>query len=39
VWAYEVTVTNDSDRKLKLLTRHFIISDASGGIEEVRGSV
>eukprot|EP01051_Picozoa_sp_SAG22_P008850 SAG22_NODE_699_length_7801_cov_6.003116_1_plen_409_part_00 len=36
VWAYEVTVHNENEAvKVKLLTRHFIITDSTGRIEEV----
>eukprot|EP01050_Picozoa_sp_SAG11_P010913 SAG11_NODE_1121_length_5789_cov_2.695079_2_plen_266_part_00 len=36
VWAYEVTVHNGNEQlTIKLLTRHFIITDSNGRIEEV----
>lgn len=34
---YTVTLTNESDEVLQLLTRHWIIKDAHGRVEEVRG--
>ena len=37
VFAYNITITNRSDFPCRLLNRHWIISDASGGVEEVRG--
>jgi ApaG protein len=37
VWAYTVRVENEGDRAAKLVSRHWIITDGRGGIEEVRG--
>jgi ApaG protein len=37
VWAYQVEVENRRDQPVHLLTRHWIITDAFGRIEEVRG--
>lgn len=37
VWAYTVQVENLSDKAVKLLNRHWIITDAEGHIEEVKG--
>lgn len=34
---YTITITNESDRSLQLLARHWIIRDEAGGVEEVRG--
>lgn len=34
---YTVTLANESDETLQLLTRHWIIQDAHGRVEEVRG--
>lgn len=34
---YTVTITNESNDTVQLLTRHWIITDGSGRIEEVRG--
>ena len=37
VWAYQVEVENRRDHPVQLLTRHWIITDAFGRQEEVRG--
>lgn len=37
VWAYTVQVENLSDHKVKLLNRHWKISDAMGQLQEVQG--
>jgi ApaG protein len=37
VFAYTVTVRNTGDITAKLLSRHWIISDAQGRVENVRG--
>lgn len=37
VFAYTVVISNDGDRAAQLVTRHWIITDARGSIEEVRG--
>ena len=34
---YTVRITNESDETVQLLSRHWIITDANGHIEEVRG--
>jgi ApaG protein len=34
---YTVTLTNEGEETLQLLTRHWIIQDGRGRIEEVRG--
>lgn len=34
---YTVRITNESDETVQLLSRHWIITDASGHTEEVRG--
>lgn len=36
-FAYHVTLTNRGQISAKLLTRHWIITDGSGKVEEVRG--
>lgn len=36
-WAYTVEITNQSDATVQLLTRHWVITDASGHVQEVRG--
>ena len=37
VYAYRITLTNEGDRAARLLARHWIIVDADGHTEEVRG--
>ncbi|HTR54545.1 MAG TPA: Co2+/Mg2+ efflux protein ApaG [Kofleriaceae bacterium] len=37
VFAYTITISNESPRTAQLRTRHWIITDARGEIEEVRG--
>lgn len=34
---YTVTISNESAETVQLLTRHWVITDGSGHIEEVRG--
>jgi ApaG protein len=34
---YRVTISNDSSEVVQLLTRHWIITDGTGRVEEVRG--
>jgi ApaG protein len=34
---YTVTLSNEGDEPVRLLTRHWIIQDANGRVEEVRG--
>jgi ApaG protein len=34
---YTITITNEGDRPVHLRSRHWIITDATGRIEEVRG--
>jgi len=34
---YTVRITNESDETVQLLSRHWIITDSNGHIEEVRG--
>jgi ApaG protein len=34
---YKVTITNNSSEIVQLLTRHWIITDGTGRVEEVRG--
>ncbi len=36
-FAYQITITNEGSIPAKLLTRHWIIEDAQGKSEEVRG--
>lgn len=37
VWAYRVTIDNQSDDFVKLLSRYWHITDGTGRVEEVRG--
>lgn len=37
VWAYRVTIANQSDAPVKLLSRYWHITDGRGRVEEVRG--
>jgi ApaG protein len=37
VFAYKVVITNESTRKAKLLSRHWIIINADGDREDVKG--
>jgi ApaG protein len=36
-FGYRVRITNESDVAVQLVTRHWIITDASGAVGEVRG--
>lgn len=38
VWGYRVTIDNQSDEFVQLLSRHWQITDALGRVEEVRGA-
>ena len=37
VFAYTITISNEGPRVAQLRTRHWIITDARGTVEEVRG--
>jgi len=37
VFAYTITITNNSEEPAKLLRRHWIITDANGKVQEVKG--
>ncbi len=37
VFAYTITVRNDGRMAARLMTRHWVITDANGRVEEVRG--
>ena len=37
VFAYTITISNHGAMPAKLLTRHWIITDANGRVQEVRG--
>ena len=36
-WSYTIVITNKSEETVQLRTRHWIITDATGRKEEVRG--
>ena len=36
-WSYTIVITNTGDETVQLRTRHWIITDASGRKQEVRG--
>ena len=36
-WSYTIVITNNGDETVQLKTRHWIITDASGRQQEVRG--
>ena len=36
-FAYQITIRNEGEVAAKLLTRHWIITDGDGQVEEVRG--
>ena len=38
VFSYTITIRNEGEVPAKLLTRHWIITDANGKVQEVRGS-
>src|SRR4051794_4047867 len=37
VFSYTITIRNEGQHPAKLLTRHWIITDANGKVQEVRG--
>ena len=37
VFAYTITIRNEGNLPAKLLTRHWIINDANGNVQEVHG--
>ena len=37
VFAYTITIKNEGSEAAQLLTRHWVITDANGQVEEVRG--
>ena len=37
VFSYTITIKNEGELPAKLLTRHWIITDANGKVKEVRG--
>lgn len=36
-WAYHVRIENDGDSAVQLMSRHWIIRDAQGNVQEVKG--
>jgi ApaG protein len=37
VFAYTITIRNEGEKPARLVTRHWIITDANGKVQEVRG--
>jgi ApaG protein len=37
VWTYEITVANKTDKMVQLLNRHWLITDANGVVDEIKG--
>jgi len=37
LFAYHITISNNGDETAQLLRRHWIITDAEGDVQEVRG--
>lgn len=37
VWAYRVRIVNKGDRTVQLMRRHWVITDAIGRVQEVKG--
>ena len=37
VFAYTITISNDGDAAARLISRHWIITDANGKVQEVSG--
>lgn len=38
VWAYRVTIANRGETGIKVISRHWRITDATGHLEQVRGA-
>lgn len=38
VFSYTITITNEGDTPARLLSRHWIITDGHGSVQEVRGA-
>ena len=36
-FAYTISIANESERTVQLISRHWIITDANGHVEQVRG--
>ena len=39
VFSYTITITNDGENTARLKSRHWIITDANGKVQEVKGDV
>ncbi|MDO9490105.1 MAG: Co2+/Mg2+ efflux protein ApaG [Sphingomonadaceae bacterium] len=37
VWAYHIRIENESDETVQLISRHWIITDGRGRVEEIEG--
>ena len=37
MFAYTIRITNEGDTRVQLMSRHWVITDANGRVEEVRG--
>lgn len=37
VFSYTITITNSGDSTVKLISRHWIVTDANNDVQEVRG--
>jgi ApaG protein len=37
-FAYHVTISNEGEHRVQLLTRHWIITDANGHVEDIKGA-
>ena len=37
-FAYSISITNNGDAPVQLLSRHWIITDAEGAVQEVKGA-
>jgi ApaG protein len=37
VWAYTIRITNFSDETVRLMSRHWRITDANGNLQEIQG--
>ena len=37
VWAYTIRIENRGEKTVQLVSRHWVITDANGKVEEVRG--
>ena len=38
VWAYRIRIQNEAPQAVQLLNRHWIITDAKGAVNEVKGA-